>query len=367
MKKLIFIFASVLTFSLTAVAQTAIETPKALDNISVGVTVGAATPLDFNSAFPLNTIVGLRVQKDFTPVIGLQVEGMAFLNSNNNVFINPAKTTVKATNVGLNGVLNLSNAFNGYAGKPRTFEVSAVGGVSWIHEWEAKGNYLGAKTGLDLALNFGESKQHSIVFTPAILWNLNKWNEVEFNKHLSQLSLTVTYVYHFRTSNKTHHFKSYDIGAMNDCINDLRAKNEDLNEMNKTLQKLLAEKETEGSTKNIGGDNTEDAKAPNDIMVHERTKMIGAEWVVMFAQGSAELTDDAKAKLNEIPEGMAVTVKGFASPEGSAKRNLEVSEQRAKAVAEFLKNKNVTVKETVGLGCTGTASNRVAIVKTASE
>lgn len=365
MKKFLFIFMSVLTFSLASAAQTAIETSKALDNVSVGVTAGVATPLDFNSVFPLNTVAGLRLQKDITPVVGVQLEGLAFLNSNNNKFINPAKTTVKATNVGLNGAFNLSNLFDGYLGAPRTFEVSAIGGVSWIHEWETKGNYLGAKTGLDFALNLGSKKQHSLVITPAVFWNLNKLKGVKFNKNLSQLAVTATYVYHFKTSNQTHHFKTYDVGAMMNEINALRDKNEDLTEMNATLQKLLAEKENPTSTNSIGGDNTEEGKPTSNIMVHEKLKtVVNGEWIVLFAQGSAELTEDAKNKLCEIPSGVEVTIKGMASPEGSAKRNQEVSEQRANAVAEFLKNNGVTVKEAVGLGCTGAASNRVAIVKT---
>ena len=368
MKKFLVIFASVLTFALNANAQTAIETSKALDNISVGVTVGATTPLDFNSVFPLNTVAGLRLQKDFTPAIGIQVEGLAFLNSNNNIFISPAKTTVKATNVGLNGVVNLSNAFNGYQGSPRTFEVSAVAGVNWIHEWETKANFLGAKTGLDLAYNFGSTKAHSIIVTPAIFWNLNKLNHMQFNKHLSQLGITATYVFHFKTSNGTRHFKSYDIGAMIGEIDRLNDEVNGLVEMNKALQKVIEEKEGDNTTKSIGGENTEDNKTVGDIMVHERVKTntIGSgEWIVMFAQGSAELTEDAKERLNTIPEGLTVIIKATSSPEGSAKRNMQVSEERAKAVADFLKNKKVNVKEAVGLGCTGAASNRVAIVKIA--
>ena len=365
MKKFLTIFAFVLAFALNANSQTAIQTSKVFDNVSIGATVGASTPLSFNSVFPLNTLAGLRIQKDFTPTFGLQVEGLAFLNSNNNMYINPAKTTLKATNVGLNGVVNLTNAFNGYLGSPRTFEVSAVAGVNWIHEWETTANFLGAKTGMDFAFNFGSTKAHSIVLTPAIFWNLNKLNKMQFNKNLSQLAITATYVFHLGTSNGTRHFKTYDIGAMNNEINELRSENNELVEMNKTLQKLLAEKETDTGTKYIGGETTDEKKTVGDVMV--ATKAVGSgEWIVMFAQGSAELTDEAKERLKTIPEGFEVSVKATASPEGSAKRNLEVSEARAKAVAEFLKAQKVNVKECVGLGCTGASSNRVAIVKTAN-
>ena len=105
MKKILLmlaLFSAVLTTS----AQIATENSKIFDNVGVGVTTGVSTPLDFNSTFPLNTNVGLKITKDITPVIGFQIEGIAILNDNHFADI---KTLVKATNVGLNGTINLSN------------------------------------------------------------------------------------------------------------------------------------------------------------------------------------------------------------------------------------------------------------------
>ena len=87
-------------------AQIATENSKVLDNVSVGVTVGATTPLDFNSVLPLNTNLGLKISKEFTPVVGMQIEGLAILNDNH---FSDVKTLVKATNVGVNRTVNLSN------------------------------------------------------------------------------------------------------------------------------------------------------------------------------------------------------------------------------------------------------------------
>ena len=66
----------------SANAQIATQNSYTLDNVSFGVTGGLTTPLDFDSMFPLNTNVGLKVQKDFTPVFGVQAEGLFFLNDN---------------------------------------------------------------------------------------------------------------------------------------------------------------------------------------------------------------------------------------------------------------------------------------------
>lgn len=314
-------------------AQEAIETSKWYDNISVGIGGGVATPLNFNSVFPLNTIAGVRIQKDFTPMFGLQAEGTAILNDNNFTF---AKTTVKGTNVGINGVLNLFNIFKGYNGTPRTFEVNTVAGLGWLHEWETADNLISAKTGLDLAFNLGKKKAHSIVITPAIYWNLNKWNAIQFNKNNAQLSLMASYVYHFKTSNGTHHFKIYDIGAMIDEIIRL---------------------------------NDELAKKPNEVVrteiqyvPTENTIRLNTNYVVMFAKGSSELSEAAIEVLNTIPAGSEVNIIATASPEGTERFNKALSQDRANVVAEYLTSKGIKVTYAAGLGVQGETSNRVAIV-----
>ena len=195
-------------------AQTAYQSAKVFDNVSIGVTGGISSPLNFNSVTPFNTNFGLRLQKDLTPIVGVQVEGLAFVNGNH--FANDVNTWVKATNVGVNGVLNLSNLIGGYKGSPRVFEVSTVTGIGWLYKWDTSSNYLSSKTGVDLAFNLGNEKQHSIVLTPAVYWNLSSGNGVEFNRNHAQLAVNVAYVYHFKTSNGTHHFKTYDIGLLND-------------------------------------------------------------------------------------------------------------------------------------------------------
>ena len=156
MKKILLMLA-LFSAVVSANAQIATENSNAFDNIGLGVTVGVSTPLDFNSMFPLNTNIGLKVTKDITPVIGFQVEGLAFLNDNH---FSDIKTAVKATNLGVNGTLNLSNALWGYKGTPRVFEVSTVTGLGWLHSWDTSENSLTAKTGLDLTFNLGKNKAH---------------------------------------------------------------------------------------------------------------------------------------------------------------------------------------------------------------
>lgn len=311
-------------------AQTAYEKSKILDNTSISVVGGATTPLDFNSVFPVNGVAGIKLQKDLTPVFGLNVEGLASFGDNH---YGNASTVVKSINTGLNGVVNFSNLLCGYNGTPRKFEVSTETGIGWLHSWTGHSNYLTSKTGAILSFNLGKEKAHSVIINPAVYWNLSKTGKIQFNKNHAQLGLLVGYVYHFKTSNGTHSFKAYDIGAMNDEINNLKA------ELSKKPTEIVKEVvKTKVVTNTIG--NT----------------------VVFFAQNSSELTGTAMAELSKIPSGSKVSIIGSASPEGSSKYNQKLSEKRAEVVSKFLTENGVIVENYTGIGATDTTSGRVATI-----
>ena len=338
MKKILLMLA-LFSAVVTANAQIATENSNAFDNVGAGITAGVSTPLDFNSVFPLNTNVGLKITKDITPVIGFQIEGLAVLNDNH---FSDLKTAVKATNIGLNSALNLSNFFWGYKGTPRAFEVSAVAGLGWLHAWNTSENSLTAKTGLDLAFNLGKKKVHSLVLTPAVYWNLNKIDAIQFNKKGAQLGLNLSFIYHFKTSNGTHHFKTYDVGAMISEIDRLKGA---LSECEKREPKVVEVAQT----------------VEKKVAVPTKT-----EWFVQFAQKSAELTAEAKATLDKIDEDFVVDVIGTSSPEGYAEFNKRLSEKRAAVVADYLTKRGVKVNSLAGKGVQiGLATNRLAIVTVA--
>ena len=244
------------------------------------------------------------------------------------------KKWFKAINAGLNGKINLTNLFKGYQGKPRVFEVGAVGGLGALF-YLGEGEYLSAKTGLDFAFNLGKSRASSIVVTPAVYWNLsgNHFDEIHFNKNNAQFALMLSYVYHFKNSNGTHYFKTYDIGAMNNEIERL---------------------------------NVELAKKPKEVIKHTETvktvkEYVQSEYVVQFAQNSSQLSNEAKDVLDNI--NGRVTVVAYASPEGTDEYNKALSEIRAAAVADYLINKGIKVISYIGHGCVSETSNRIAIIK----
>lgn len=345
MKKVIFMM--LMAFSAIVVnAQTAVQTSKVLDNTYFGIEGGVATPLDFDHVFPLNSTASLHFGKWFTPVVGAEVEGTAWFGSHiyggaqERFDTYGTHNAVRGSYVGLNGLVNLTNLLCGYNGTPRKFELSAVAGTGWIHTFtpnqsDKANNELGVKTGLDFAFNLGKEKAHTISVRPAVLWNVTHSHTMPltFCKNSAQLYLGVGYTYHFKTSNGTHHFKVYDVGAMQDEINRLRE------EVAKKPTEVVREQE----------------------IVKEVTKVVNSnEYVVYFAYNSDVLTSDAKATLDNVSG--TVKVNAYASPEGTKKYNKDLSQRRANAVANYLRGKNVTVTEIVGLGVVGEASNRVAVV-----
>lgn len=333
MKKLFLMLALFSAVVSGANAQIATENSNAFDNIGFGVTVGATSPLDFNSMFPVNVNLGLKLTKDITPSFGFQLEGIAFLNDNH---FSDIKTTVKATNVGLNGALNLSNAIWGYKGTPRVFEVSAIAGLGWLHSWDASDNNIACKTGFDIAFNLGKNKAHSLVLTPAIYWNIHKFKHIYFSKHEAQIALNLSYIYHFKTSNGTHHFKTYDVGAMMDEINRLNGALEECHSQQpKVVEKII--KETVTVTVN------------------------NEKWIVPFEFGKSTLTNEAIFILNQIGNDAIVDVIATASPEGGKEYNQKLSEMRAARVKDYLEKRGVKVKSAVGKGVDA-VNGRTAIV-----
>ena len=346
MKK--FIFMMVAMFATIGMkAQIATENAKLFDNIYVGVVGGGYTNLTFDDMFPLNSAAGIKLGKELTPAVAFEVEGLAFFGNNN---FNPfsVNTVVKATNLSGNLVLNWSNILFGYNGTPRAFEVKTNTGLGWLHTWSQPINNFTAKTGIDFVFNLGKVKAHSIVLSPVVYWNLNQRKNaispIQFNKNNAQIGLELSYIYHFKTSNGTHSFKTYDVGAM---IGEIDRLNEELAKKPTVVEKIVEKVAIQ--------------EAP--VTTNAVATVENATVTVFFAKGSDELTDEAKNILNTIGQDSIVDVEGFASPEGSAVFNQKLSEARAQAVADYLTNRGVKVNSVVGKGVTGLASPRAAVVK----
>ena len=341
MKKFILSLMVMLTVMLSSAnAQIAYQKADFLDNVYVGLNGGVSSPLDFNSVTPFNAQAGVKVGKNWSPVFGTNIEGTAVFGDNH---FADSHTFVKATYVGLNGTLNLTNFFLNY-NPDKVFETSLEAGIGWIHNYhtstptniDGHANYLGAKTGVILAWNIGNNKAWQLYAEPSVYWNLSKTDKIQFNKHNAQLAVSVGVVYKFKTSNKTHNFKVYNIYDYTSALEEARDRIAALEAQNAELSKRP----------------TETYNVVKETVVYSQDII-----TVSFLQNSAELTQDAKNILDKVSASLPVKVIGSTSPEGTTRRNSELSVQRANAVAKYLKSRGVKV-----VSAEGNEHGRIAVV-----
>ena len=377
MKKLVLMLAAA-SMAASVSAQTVAES-KTFDNIYVGINGGVATKTTGHKWLSdLDPNAGIRIGRYFTPVFGLAVEGNAYFS---NKPWTSTGTVVRATNASLLGTVNLSNWFGGYKGEPRTFEVSALYGLGWMHVFtnnklvkaatENQRNRMTSKAALDFAFNFGSAKQFQFYVEPSINFAFlgqskskelvatgnplapvavadhqeyrykaaSQAGQPAYNINNSFVQLNAGLIYKFANSNGTHNFTivtprdQAEIDALNAQINELR------------------NRKPEVITKEV----VKEVPAIKELSVSDLV-------FVTFAQGKSNLTREAKAALNNVKEGSHVQVVGTASPEGGAALNQRLSENRAKVVADYLRSRGVIIDEATGKGVQGVTSNRLAVV-----
>ncbi len=388
MKKL-FLMLAVAMLTVSANAQkTAITGHKATDNWYVGINAGVATPMhkfgDYGFMKGVAPKLGVRIGKNLTTVFGLAADAdVYFASKSDSKSLMGSKTFINDINVDLLATFNLMNAFAGYKGEPRKFEVIALAGAGWVHQFGtvSKANGLNAKFGFDFALNLGQNKAWQVYVEPAVVFGLKSWGlqnalgiiepvKAKFDSRNGLFQLNAGVNYKFGTSNGTHNFKIEDlrdqaeIDALNAKINELRsdvdAKNGKLNAANQTiadLKKKLAECEAR----------------PTQVV--EEKKETTLQPIVIFRQGKSTIDAAQYASVEMVakylknhPEAK-VLVKGYASPEGPAELNQKLSEARATSVANALIKRYKISKDritTQGLGATSEISeendfNRVAM------
>ena len=342
MKKFIAVTVACLTCS-GIYAQRAYEGANLGDNWSIGIHAGVTTPLTHSAFFPnMRATWGLGIGKQLTPFFGMGVEAMTSINTT------ASKTAFDNTNVSLLTSVNLSNLFAGYWGTPRLFEIETVAGLGWLHyaqNGDGDRNSISSKLGLNFNFNLGEAKAWTIGIKPALVYDLNACGErnVGFNANRAAWEITAGLKYHFRCSNGKHHIsfaKLYDqaeVDALNEQVNNLRQTNVDqeaeltaANQRNAELEQQLADCKNQGPV-----------IVTDTITSHKKT----LESVVTFRQGGVSVVASQTPNVERIAtylknhEKATVSIKGYASPEGSVEVNARIAAARAEAVKTILVKK----------------------------
>lgn len=327
--------------ALTINAQTAVvEGGGFWDNWSMGIQGGATMKMSgegfFKSARPA---FGLTLGKQWTPILGMDIQGMGYVNTTN------SSTMIDASDVSLIGRMNLMNLFAGYYGMPRPFEIETVTGLGWLHHYMNGGgdtDDLSARVGLNFNFNLGDDAAWTLGIKPAVVFNLTgeyPSKKMAFNRNHADMEILLGLTYHFADGEGNRHFALMNavdpiaLAAMNEEINDLRevvvAKDVELVGLADellTVQNQLNEAR-----------NKEVEAAGQTIKILES--------VVAFPFNQSDVQASQMPSLEHVANYLksnpdaSITVNGYASPEGTEEYNLQLSQRRADAVKNILVDK----------------------------
>ena len=327
--------------ALTINAQTAVvEGGGFWDNWSMGIQGGATMKMSgegfFKSARPA---FGLTLGKQWTPILGMDIQGMGYVNTTN------SSTMIDASDVSLIGRMNLMNLFAGYYGMPRPFEIETVTGLGWLHHYMNGGgdtDDLSARVGLNFNFNLGDDAAWTLGIKPAVVFNLTgeyPSKKMAFNRNHADMEILLGLTYHFADGEGNRHFALMNavdpiaLAAMNEEINGLRevvvAKDVELvgladelltvqNQLNEARNK---EVEAAGQTIKILESVVAFPFNQSDV---QASQMPSLEHVAYYLKSNPDAS---------------ITVNGYASPEGTEEYNLQLSQRRADAVKNILVDK----------------------------
>ena len=326
--------------ALTINAQTVVVDGGFWDNWSMGIQGGATMKMSgegfFKSARPA---FGLTLGKQWTPILGMDIQGMGYVNTTN------SSTMIDASDVSLIGRMNLMNLFAGYCGMPRPFEIETVTGLGWLHHYmngSGDTDDLSARVGLNFNFNLGEDAAWTLGIKPAVVFNLtgeypNK--KMAFNRDHANMEILLGLTYHFADGEGNRHFAMVNaiepiaLAAMNEEINGLRevvvAKDVELVGLADEL--LVVQNQLNEAR------NKEVEAAGQTIKILES--------VVAFPFNQSDVQASQMPSLEHVANYLkdnpdaSITVNGYASPEGTEEYNLQLSQRRADAVKNILVDK----------------------------
>lgn len=386
MKKVILSAALAMSFVAAQAQQVAVvDGTKFADNWSIGLKGGVVTPMTHHRIINNSRgAFGINLQKQIIPAFGIGFEGEFSVNTSS-WYGNWLNNAIDHQYVGTYGALNLMNLFGGYTGAPRTFEMEAIAGAGWLHSYTpGKGNDANSwatKVGLNFNFNLGATKAWTIGIKPAILWNMGAktlpqggnlpGRSARYDANAAALELMAGVTYHFKNANGTHSFvlaqlrDQAEIDGLNAMINGLRNDLENCNANNAALQSKINSLQAEL-----------DACKARPVAVQEVVDDLSTIRYIFFNLSSSYIQNNQKPNLELVAnslkqnEGATVSVKGYASPEGSKAFNQRLSVRRAEAVKKALVNNykidaNKINAEGCGVGDVFSVPswNRVAIIK----
>lgn len=290
----------------------------------------------FKSARPA---FGLTIGKQWTPILGTDIQGMGYVNTTN------SSNIIDASDVSLIARMNLMNLFGSYQGMPRTFEIETVTGLGWLHHYMNGGgdtNDLSARVGLNFNFNLGDDAAWTFGIKPAVVFNLTgefPSKKMAFNKNHANMEILMGFTYHFADGDGNRHF------AMVNAIDPvaLAAMNEEIN----GLREVVAAKDLElvalADELLVVQNQLNEARSKQAMANGDTLNIV--ESVVAFRFNQSDVESSQMPSIEHVANylkdnpNVNVTVNGYASPEGTEEYNLKLSQRRADAVKSILVDK----------------------------
>lgn len=235
MRRLLTLFISLLWFC-SIQAHYTVERSTMRDNWFVNLNTGITGPSSHAAFFEhLTSSIGLRTGRGLTPSYALALHLQTFFGPTPG---SPqTDLSVHSTHLSLEHVVNLNNWICGYNGRPDVFEIFAIAGLGWGHDFQRKpfdyhkNNYLTSRFEFQFCVNFGKQRAWQVSLSPYIIYRMSGQTDgyqPYFNINHSHMGLQAGVTYRLGNRNGTHSFQParlYDqveIDVLNAKINDLQ-------------------------------------------------------------------------------------------------------------------------------------------------
>lgn len=338
-KMLLAVLAIAVSGVVTASAQ-AVEQPGFFDNWSLGLDGGIASPLKNNPFFKsMRGVVGAHIQKQVTPTFAVGAEGLFGVNTSSWKGQAHSSTIFDNSYVGLYGAVDLFNLFDGYKCMRRPFNIEAVAGAGWGHEYftssddAAPWNYFATKVGVNFNYNI---ENVTLSLKPSVLWNMSgqfKSSSIGYNVNKAVFNLMASVTYHLPGGFEcVRPYDQAEIDALNGEIN--------------TLRDALAARTvaTDAALADVAA-----CSAALDSCMNRKPQVVekvnnqyNSVRFVFFRIGSSTITADQRPNIEMIADYMVshptskLIIKGYASKDGNYDFNIKLARRRAEAVKNAL-------------------------------
>ena len=314
-------------------------------NWSIGVNGGVTTPLHHSPFFGgMRGAVGLDINKQISPVFGAGVEGAWGFNTSSWPGHVHSSTVFDSQYIGAYGTANLMNLFGGYQCGGRKFEIEAVAGAGWGHNYinSANGqdwNYFATKVGLNFNFNISDAVAFQV--KPSVTWNMSDagvaQSSAAYNVNKANFSVMAGFKFNLG-DNGFECVRPYDaaeVNALNSQINDMRA----------AVAQARADADAAAAIAAAYQAQLAECQNQQPQVITKTTTDLQSVRFVFFKLASSTVTADQMPNVEMIADYMkhnpssTVVIKGYASQDGNLDFNLKLAQNRAESVKKLLVKK----------------------------